>query len=273
LAVDLDGTVLGYDGTVSPRVMEALQAARGAGVVVMLATGRMAVSARRYWERLGLSPGPAICYQGAEVVDMPGGTLWFRDTLPDEGARLMAEQAVHEGFLCQVYIGEELWVSREDERVRRYMSTNRIPALVRGLPDLTAWPEPPVKLLIQGEPSDLARLRALLEPDAERLRMRLVMSQRDFLEIVPEDVGKGRALARVAERLGIAQSAVAAAGDGENDADMLAWAGLGIAMGQAHAAAIAAADVVAPPVEQDGLAQAIFRYILQEEARGEPDGH
>ena len=262
LAVDLDGTVLGYNATATPRVRDALHRAAASGVTVMIATGRMVASARLFWEELGLQPGPAICYQGGAVVHFPESSAWWMDPLPDAGARRLVEAAVGEGFLCQVYVNDTLWVSREDERVRHYVRISHMTATVKPLPALTDWPTPPVKLLIQGTEDELVSLRALLEPGAAEDGIRLVKSQADFLEVVPADVGKGSALARVAERLGIPQSQVAAVGDGENDADMLEWAGLGIAMGQGHPAALQAADVVAPPVDRDGLADAIDAYIL-----------
>jgi Cof subfamily protein (haloacid dehalogenase superfamily) len=263
LAVDLDGTTVRSDGSVSPAVAAALRDASRAGVQVMLATGRMIRSTRRYWERLELPPGPAICYQGAVVVDLPAGTTWFRDTLPDEGARRLVEMAVARGFVVQVYVGDDdLWVSQDDPRVTRYVTQNGIVAAVRSLPDLTAWPSPPIKLLMQGEPAALEDLRFWLEPVATAAGIRLVSSQADFLEAVPTEVGKGRALRRVAAQLGIPREQVAAVGDGENDADMLAWAGLGVAMGQGHPAALKAARVIAPGVDADGLDWAVRTYIL-----------
>jgi Cof subfamily protein (haloacid dehalogenase superfamily) len=260
LAVDLDGTVLGRDATASLPVRDALHRAGLAGVHVMVATGRMVASAQRCWEDLALPPGPAICYQGGEVVQFPDGPAWWRHPLPDEGSRRLAELAVDRGFLCQVYVNNTVWVSRDDERVRHYVHHSRVTFEVRPGPRLTDWPDPPVKLIIQGSAEELTTLRRELEPVAASYGIGLV--QTPFLEFVPDGVGKGPALARVAERLGIPQDRVAAAGDGENDADMLEWAGLGIAMGQGHPAALAAADVIAPPVDQDGLATAIDTYIL-----------
>lgn len=263
LAVDLDGTVINAEGQVSVGVRQALKSAGDHGIRVMLATGRMGASARLYWQDLGLPAGPAVCYNGAAVIDLPGGAYWFWDTLSDTTARRVVQQALAGGYLTQVYVGDELWVSREDPRVRRYVASNHIPVWVRQGEELVNWPTPPIKILIQDEPSALARLRSAMEPWAKDVR--LVNSQRDYLEVLSKETGKGRALKKVAERLGLEPCQVAAVGDGENDADMLSWAGLGIAMGQGHPAAKAAANIVAPPIDQDGLATAIHRYVLENE--------
>jgi len=260
LAVDLDGTVMGPGDRISPAVRQALRAARAAGVHVLLATGRTGQSAAVYWRELELDPGPTICFNGAGVLELPAGSWWFRLTLPDGPARAVVAAATERGFLTQVYVGDELWVSREDPRVRRYVESNHIPAWVRPPAELVRWPSPPIKILVQGEPPDLADLRAVLAEWASVVR--IVSSQRDYLEILPQEAGKGRALAAIARRLGVPRASVAAVGDGENDVDMLEWAGLGIAMGQAHPAARAAADVVVPTVQEDGLAQAIYTYII-----------
>lgn len=264
LATDLDGTAMGASNRITEPVLDAVAALQSKGVRVMLATGRMGQSARLYGAQLGLLPGPAVCYNGAAVVDLPSGGYWFRDALPDEPARRIVQLALQLGLLIQVYIGDELWVSREDARVRQYVESNHLPAWVRSGEDLWSWPSPPIKLLIQDEPPALAGFRAVIEPDAAQQGYRVVNSQIDYLEVLPIHSGKGRALARVAERLGIPQLAVAACGDGENDVDMLSWAGLGIAMGQGHPAAKKAARVIAPSVDDDGLAVAIHRYILGE---------
>jgi Cof subfamily protein (haloacid dehalogenase superfamily) len=262
LAVDLDGTVMLPGDYIRPAVRDALSEARDQGIRVILATGRMVQSAERYVNDLNLGPGPVICYNGAGVAEVPGRRFWFLETLPDGAARAVVDRALVDDYLLQIYVGQEVWASREDARVRRYVESNHVAIWVRGPHDICHWPSPPIKILIQDRPERLAVLRRDL--DALGLPgIRLVASQRDYLEVLPAEAGKGRALAKVAERLGIPRSAVAAAGDGENDADMLAWAGFGIAMGQGHPAAKAAADVVAPPVQEDGLAVAIRRYLLK----------
>ena len=87
-------------------------------------------------------------------------------------------------------------------------------------------------------------------------------SHPNFAEVINPQVNKGVALAAVAAHLGVAQAETMAVGDGMNDLPMLQWAGLGVAMGQAYPQVRAAADVVTASLADDGLAQAIERYIL-----------
>ncbi len=264
MAVDLDGTIFARGDEVHPRVLAALGQLVAAGIRVAIATGRTARSVELFRERWALPAGPMICYNGAEVVDLPSWQRWFVDQLPDAAARRAMELVLAGGHLAQVYIGDGLWVTGDDPRVRAYVAANHIPAEIKPGRAILDWPEPPIKILIQDEPASLARLRAALAPWAATCGVRAVSSQADYLEVLPEAATKGRALARVAERLGIAREAVAAVGDGENDAEMLAWAGWGMAMGNGHPAALSAADVVLPPVGEDGAAVGLERYVLAE---------
>lgn len=264
IALDLDGTAIdGRRGTgVSPGLRAAVAQAQSRGIQVILATGRAVASALPHWQALELRPGPLIAYNGAEVVAVPERIRWFRLHLHDGAARRLVALAADWQLLCQVYVGEELWVTREDLRVRQYVQKNKIPAWVRAPAEITAWPEPPIKILIQGDPDRLDQFRLAVEPEFADLPVRFMKSQADYLEMVPKDAGKGRALAEVATRMGIPREAVVAIGDAENDIDMLTWAGLGVAMGQSPPAVRAAADLVTASVEEDGAARAI-RYLIE----------
>jgi Cof subfamily protein (haloacid dehalogenase superfamily) len=109
----------------------------------------------------------------------------------------------------------------------------------------------------QPSPSAISAWRAAL---ADRLQV--VRSHPRFIEITPLDVTKGRALAWLADTWQIPSSQVIAVGDAENDLSMIEWAGLGVAMGQAAAHVRAAADWVAPSVDEDGVAAVVARFIL-----------
>ncbi len=232
-------------------------------IPVIVATGRMPQSAYRYWEELGLRPGPLIAFQGATVVQMPEKRVVAKTTLPDDGARLAVQWAIDHDVLTQVYVGEELWVSREDPRVRHYIELHHIPAWIRGPAEITDWPEPPMKILLQGESLLLDGLRGELEAILRPHAIRIFKSQSDYLELVNGDVGKSTGLKIAADILGVPQEQVFAMGDAENDIDMLRWAGWGVAMGQASAEVKAAADAVTSFVNDDGAAIALERWVLE----------
>ena len=262
VALDLDGTTIRRDGTVSPRLKAAVSECLARHIHVILATGRMPQSAYKFWRELGLPPGPLVAYQGATVVQMPQGRTLAKITLPHEGAREAVEWAIAHNVLTQVYVAEELWVSREDPRVRDYIEQNHIPAWVRGPLEIIDWPEPPVKVLLQGESGLLDSLRGELESLVSSHPIRIFKSQSDYLELVNKEVGKSTGLRTATKMLGILQERVFAIGDAENDIDMLKWAGWGVAMGQALAQVKAAADAVTAAVDEDGAAIALERWVL-----------
>jgi hydroxymethylpyrimidine pyrophosphatase-like HAD family hydrolase len=86
-----------------------------------------------------------------------------------------------------------------------------------------------------------------------------------FIEVVDPQVSKSRALAMVADRLGIAQAEVCAIGDNLNDEDMVAWAGFGVAMGGAPQALKSVAKFVTGPIEEAGVSQVIERFVIGKE--------
>ncbi len=262
IVLDLDGTAVQPTGEVSSRLQEAVVHAQALGTRVMLATGRMVQSARRYWLDLNLGPGPLIAYNGGHAVMMPQESTILRHSLSDAAAALVLRQALDHNLLAQVYIGDEMWISREDGRARHYIESNHIPALVRTGVDIFDWPESPLKILLQADPDTLDRFRPLIEAKALALDFRVFKSQPDYLEVVRQGVGKGPALEEVCRSLGLDASSVMAIGDAENDADMLLWSGFGVAMGQAPDSVKRSARAVTASVEEDGAALAIETWVL-----------
>ncbi len=264
LALDLDGTSLTPEGGLSPGLGSAVWEARERGVTVILATGRMVQSAARFHQSLGLEAGPMIALNGAVVVRLPEREIWLLTPVNEAAARILVTLAIGEGFVVQVYVHDELWVSEDSERVREYVHNNQVPVWVRGAAEMAQWPEAPIKILVQGEPAQLDRFRRVAGARLAGYPVRLFKSQADYLEMVDHAVGKGKALAQVARRLSIAQARVMAIGDNENDVDMLAWAGIGVAMGQSAPGIQRMADYVTGTVQGGGAAQAIRHFVLGE---------
>jgi Cof subfamily protein (haloacid dehalogenase superfamily) len=127
--------------------------------------------------------------------------------------------------------------------------------------DLVEWLEKPAtKLVAVGEP---ARLDVLEERMKARFEGRLYISKSlpYFLEFASPEVTKASGLAFLAEHLGFSQERTVAFGDGENDVELLDWAGYGVAVANAHERVLAVADFVCPPVDEEGVAQVIDGFL------------
>ena len=249
LALDLDGTILGMDLSMDPRDIQAVHDLRAAGVDVIVCTGRPFPGATPWVEKLGLE-GPIVCYQGAQVRELDGSVLLDRG-VPHEVAmeviRLARERRLH----VQAYRDDELIVERDREEAHVYarhagMRLHVVPDL-----DLAMGPTTP-KLVIVAAPE---LLEALL-PEARRMwagRLTVATSTPDYLEFTSAESDKASALRFLCGRFGVAQSEVVAVGDGRNDASMIAWAGLGVAVEGSPSEVVAVADRTIPGPGQGGI--------------------
>ena len=262
IACDLDGTLLGEDLALSPRLCEAVRRAQARGIRVTLATGRAYPSAVRFGRSLGIS-APLICYQGAQVRAL-GGAMLHETTLPMRYLPEVIALSQGQGWELAVYAGDEIYQTTQlysDGYYERWFS---LP--LRRVDDLlAALPADPVKYIaIAPDQTTADRIERELGTLAAG-RYQVTRSHAWFVEGLGQGVSKGDALARVAAQLGIVREEVMAVGDSGNDRAMVEWAGLGVAMGNASPEVKTVADVVAPSLAEDGAAWAIERYALNGE--------
>ena len=259
---DLDGTVLidgGVDGCHStPRLRAALGALQRAGVAVCLASGRMHESIRHIAQDLGVS-GPIISYNGA-MLRGPLDELWAHHTLDAGVAAEVVALAEERGLPLNYYLDGVLYARKIQPWWDLYHGRTSSP-MQAVESHLGFAGRRPTKLLIYTQPATVLALRAELAP---RLvgRCELMITADEYLEFIPPGVDKGHALAELAQRLGLGPAQVAAAGDGWNDAGMLAWAGTSIAIASGRDDLKASASAVVPGPEQDGLAAWIEEHLL-----------
>ncbi len=257
-ACDLDGTLIGPDGLVGDRTRAAIARARAAGVPVLIATGRMFRSVRRYLDDVGL-PEPVVCYQGAAVVDPGSGAFLLHEPLTLEAAFDAIAELAELGISPNVYVDDQLYVAEENEYTRRYSGFQRLPVVEVG--DLLGWLDrPPTKLVAVAEPPVLAGIRPRLEHRLDG-RAFITTSLPYMLEIGNPGVTKGSGLAFVAARLGLDLDRVIAFGDGENDVELLEAAGFGVAVSGAHTRLLEVADATCPGPAEEGVA-ALIEAVL-----------
>jgi Cof subfamily protein (haloacid dehalogenase superfamily) len=258
LACDLDRTLIWEDAVLRPRTRAAIAAARAAGIRVIVVTGRMFQSFKRYLDQAGIDE-PVVCYQGAVVAEPRSGRFLRHEPIPLELAREVIAALVSEGYHLNCYVEDELYVAEVTSEARAYADFQQLP--IHPVGDLERWlSKPPTKLVSVGEPKALDGLEERMK---ERFDGRLYISKSlpYFLEFASPDVSKGSGLAFLAEHLGFARERTVGFGDGENDVELLQWAGYGVAVANAHRRVLELADWVCPSAEEEGVAQAIEAYL------------
>lgn len=262
IVVDIDGTLLNSRHELSARTEAALRAAMARGVQVMLATGKTRASALGIIAQLGLAT-PGIFTQGLTVYN-GDGTLRSQTTLDPAIARRVITFAEDRGFDVVAYAGTQLLVRARtdgDAMLARYGE----PAVQVVGPLQNILDSLPVNKVVLMNLSDVRRVRALrwqltMQLDGTARMVQANVPQ--MVEVLPPGVSKGTALKALLRDLNLEPRHVLALGDGENDIEMVRLAGVGVAMGNAEAHLKAAADHVVATNDNDGVAEAVERFVL-----------
>jgi Cof subfamily protein (haloacid dehalogenase superfamily) len=254
-AIDLDDTLLGPDHRISPRNADAIAALRGENVIVVIASGRMYETSLPFVRQLELDT-PVICYNGAMVKHPGTGDVWLAAQAPADIADEVRDFADRNGYQLNYYMPGHLYTKADTEWSQLYH--RRTGASMEVLPDFTRalHGTTPIKMIIVDSPQ---KTDELLPQMRERYAGKLYVtkSNDEYLEFLPLNVSKGRALAVVAGRYGVPQPETMAIGDSWNDIPMLEWAGLGVAVGNAKPDVKAAAKRIVATNAEDGVADAI----------------
>ncbi|XGB42088.1 MAG: Cof-type HAD-IIB family hydrolase [Nodosilinea sp. LVE1205-7] len=270
LVLDIDGTLAGESNQVSQRVLDRIQAVRQRGIEVAIATGRMYQSALRFHRMIG-STLPLIAYQGA-MIKSPQSQILHRHTplpraLALEILAYLTPLEDQKDLSIHLYIDDQLHVRQIIPDTQVYAQRSGVEPVAAGdLATLMAT-NPAMettKLLALSPHTD--RLAAVLDHLNQRYAttdVYLTQSIESFVEATHPQANKGEAVRFLAEELlDLERHQVMAVGDNFNDLEMLRYAGLGIAMGDAPKAVKAEADWVAPGVEAEGVAVAVEQFLL-----------
>jgi len=243
-AIDLDGTLLGPDKTISPENIAAVDRLHQNGVTVIIASGRRHQNSVRFQRQLGLS-GPIIACQGGLIRDGESGNVIEAHFLPQGVTRQIIGEAETRDIQTIYYHLDHLYVAaRNNKWVDLY--EERVCERAEILPNLEQLDgRRALKIVWYGDPEILNQTRPVMSAHYGE-KLDILSTERENLEFMPRGINKATALAKVAAELGVRPEKVLAFGDGENDVQMLAWAGMGIAMSHGSQAAINAAKRVSP---------------------------
>ncbi len=264
---DLDGTVVRHDQVITEATVDALRALRERGMRLVVATGRRFEGAYEHAGELGFGgEDPVICYGGSMVRRMNGETLLHR-TLPKELSVEVLEWAAERGLHARVLMDGKMVVSRETSAALRHLGQSG-ETDIEVVESPASWlrnseaGEDPTKLVIVDHPDDVP---GWLEEARRAFSGRLFVTRSlpHYVEVGGLEGTKSSALEFLCGLWEVDPARTLAFGDADNDIDMLSFAGLGVAVGGISEEVRAAADAVAPSVNEDGVASFI-RGIVEE---------
>jgi Cof subfamily protein (haloacid dehalogenase superfamily) len=266
LVLDIDGTIAGQSNDIREPVKQAIRSAQAKGIQVAIATGRMYCSALRFHQAVG-STLPILAYQGAWIQDPI--TQKIHQHLPV--SRATAEQlldyfesdALRSLLSVHFYINDQLYVREVTSETQIYAKRADIQPIPVGDLRKALTSEPTKVLALSDDTAVIDQLLGSLRKQYTPAELYLTKSVATFFEATNPAVNKGAAVRYLAEEmLGLNAHNVMAIGDNFNDVEMLEYAGLGVAMGNAPLDVQYVAQWVAPSVEQDGAAAAIEAFVL-----------
>lgn len=269
VGLDLDGTVLDSQKRLTPRTAAAIRRAIAAGCAVLPATGRNRGGLPEAFVRI---PGVrwAVLANGAVVMDLAANEVVIENPLPKADA--LAAFALLEPYdlMLDVYLEGKAFTSRAAfARLKQFAPAAMLEyfrATRTVLDDLPGWlaaqtaPIEKLTMLFR----DLAQRQSAWQRLEAAGRWAVTSSIPNNIELNAVGVDKGMALLALAERLGLHKEQVMACGDSSNDLAMLRAVGLPVAMGNASGEVKALASVVTGTNDEDGVAQALERYVLGE---------
>ena len=266
IASDLDGTLLSKGTTLLPKNAKALQRATDAGIAVVIASGRLPGVCSRIAMDMGLPGCRIIGLNGTQVWESPFGRETFCSVFPEKTARACWEICDRAKAPVTLYVPNGIYTNQrfqtEDSTLRYQSHFARSNVQVVIAPDAVerGLLANPLKFLVKF-PLGNAQEKAVRAELAALPGIGLTTSKRETLEIMQAGLSKARALAHLAKSLGIFPQEVMAFGDFDNDVEMLAWAGLGIAMGNAAPEVKRVAKHVTATNEESGVALAVHAYL------------
>ena len=266
LVLDIDGTISGESNIISEPVKQAIAAVQAKGIQVAIATGRMYCSALRFHQEIN-SVLPLSAYQGAWIQDPVNQKIHRHWAVSRDMAHQLLdyfEQPELRSLLSvHFYINDRLYVRDLSKESQIYAQRSGITPIPVGDLRQVLTNEPTKILALSDDTAVIDELLGNLRRQYTPAELYLTTSVATFFEATNPLVNKGTAVRYIAEELlGLESSNVMTIGDNFNDFEMLEYAGIGVAMGNAPAGVQAIAQWVAPHVEKDGVATAVEKFLL-----------
>lgn len=265
LALDLDGTLTNSKKEVSIQNIKYINYAIDAGVQIVLASGRPTLGIEHVAQTLGLDEkgGFILAYNGGQIIECRSHQLIVHKVIPYEYNHLICETARRFNVCALTY--NDIGVISENDNdpyVIKEGYNNSIPVIKVDCLEKEIKAEV-VKFMIVGEHTQLIKVKEYLSIEMKD-KLNVFFSEPYFLEITPLGIEKSSSMKKLLDYLGYSRDQLIVCGDGLNDISMMKLAGFSVAMENAYEETKKYADYITASNENDGVAEAIDKFILSE---------
>jgi Cof subfamily protein (haloacid dehalogenase superfamily) len=253
VALDVDGTLVDGSNEMSDAVRDAVLAVRDTGAEIVISTGRAIPGVLDTVAKLGFTTGYAVASNGAVVFTYDPVEIIHTVTFDASDAVRRVMEQVPDAIVAVEEVGTGFRVNRPfpEEEFSGQFVVDDVEKLIA---------EPVTRVVIRSTEHTPAEFTALVH-DLGLTGTNYFIGYSAWLDLAPEGVSKASGLDVVCQRLGITPADVLAVGDGNNDLEMLAWAGRGVAMGHGPDTLKAVADAVTGGIDEDGLVDELKQYL------------
>lgn len=253
VALDVDGTLVNGSNEMSDEVRETVRAIRDAGIETVISTGRAIPGVMDTVDKLGFTEGYAVASNGAVVFQYDPVEVIHSVTFDASDAVRRVMEQVPDAIVAVEEVGTGFRVNRPfpEEEFSGQFVVDDVEKLIA---------EPVTRVVIRSTDHTPAEFTAIVH-DLGLTGTNYFIGYSAWLDLAPEGVSKASGLDFLCRRLGIAQADVLAVGDGNNDLEMLEWAGRGVAMGHGPDTLQAVADAVTAGIDDDGLVPELQQYL------------
>ena len=266
IAVDMDGTLLNNEKHIAEAQREALKKAASAGIKVVLCTGRPLFGVLPLYKELDLSSneGYAILNNGCEIRKTENWTLVRSFELT--GKEIFYLHSLVKDYDIDFTLSDDKHYFCVGKKPNKYTVRDGelvyVPITEITLEEAMSGKYRMFKAMYVGDMDELTKFQENLPADINKFYS-ICRSQKIILEVMPVGADKGQTLKFLVEQLGIERSEVMAIGDGNNDVEMLEYAGIGVAMANGTEAAKNSAKYITDTNENDGVAKVIYKYVFE----------
>ncbi len=254
IATDLDGTFLNENSSISDYNKKIFKSLMNEGIEIILSTGRPFNGMKRYKDMIE-NDNYSIVFNGAIIADTNGNFIYNKVIDSDISKSILNLYKKYDVYL-HVYSGERYIVSEPDFYYERYIEREKITDTIIGLDNINNFEFS--KMVFIGDRDELEKLQNDIR---NNFNVHTSFSHTNFLEVLASGINKGTALEWLCNKKGISREEIIAFGDNYNDIEMIEYAGIGVAVGNAEESVKKSADYVCLTNYEDGVGRFLKDYL------------